>query len=127
MGHRRRSCRSPFMSFAVPGTRRGRCDLPEVFHRNGLARVQTVDAVRNPLLAAILTLTAARTGIPVLINTSLNIKGKPICGTADMALDRLTGSGLDGLLLDDHWHTERTQEPGCGGRRRGSRSAWSGE
>ncbi|TDC81858.1 carbamoyltransferase C-terminal domain-containing protein [Actinomadura sp. 7K507] len=102
---------SPFMSFAVAGTPRGRCDLPEVFHRNGLARVQTVDAQRNPLLAAILTAFAARTGIPVLINTSLNIKGKPICGTADMALDCLTESGLDGLLLDDHWYTKRTQEP----------------
>lgn len=102
---------SPFMSIAVPGTSRGRSDLPAVFHHNGLARVQTVTPERNRLLAAILTAFAARTGVPVLINTSLNIKGKPICGTADMALDCLTESGLDGLLLDDHWYTKRTQEP----------------
>ncbi|TMR30877.1 carbamoyltransferase [Actinomadura geliboluensis] len=103
---------SPFMSIAVPGTPRGRSDLPAVFHRNGLARVQTVTCERNPLLAAILSAFAARTGVPVLINTSLNIKGKPICGTADMALDCLTESGLDGLLLDGHWYTKHAREAG---------------
>lgn len=42
----------------------------------------------------------------VLINTSLNIKGKPICGTPDMALDCLTSSGLDALLLEGWWVTK---------------------
>ncbi|REF00530.1 carbamoyltransferase family protein [Thermomonospora umbrina] len=101
---------SPFMSIAVPGTESGRQKVPAVFHANGLARVQTIDHHRNPLLAAILEAFAARTDVPVLINTSLNIKGKPICGTAAMALDCLTGSGLDALLIDDRWYTKTRQE-----------------
>ncbi|GAA3221088.1 carbamoyltransferase C-terminal domain-containing protein [Actinocorallia longicatena] len=96
---------SPFMSIAVPGTDLGRTMIPAVFHDNGLARVQTVDADRNPLLADILKEFDALTGVPVLINTSLNIKGKPICGTASMALDCLKESGLDALLIDRRWYT----------------------
>jgi carbamoyltransferase len=101
---------SPFMSIAVPGTPHGRARIPAVFHDNGLARVQTVDAGRDSLLAAILEAFAARTGVPVLINTSLNVKGKPICGTATMALDCLAESGLDALLIDDRWYTKTRQE-----------------
>lgn len=101
---------SPFMSIAVPGTAHGLRRIPAVFHDNGLARVQTVGPDSNPLLAAILRAFAARTGVPVLINTSLNIKGKPICGTAAMALDCLTESGLDALLIDDRWYTKTRQE-----------------
>jgi carbamoyltransferase len=63
-------------------------------------------------LAAILTEFAALTGLPVLINTSLNVKGKPICGTADMALDCLTESGLDNLLVDDRWFTKTAANAG---------------
>jgi carbamoyltransferase len=103
---------SPFMSIAVPGTPLGRRTIPAVFHDNGLARVQTVDHHRNHLLAAILTEFAALTGLPVLINTSLNVKGEPICGTADMALDCLTESGLDSLLVDDRWFTKTAASAG---------------
>ncbi|WP_030177302.1 carbamoyltransferase family protein [Spirillospora albida] len=103
---------SPFMSIAVPGTPQGREVIPAVFHDNGLARVQTVDGDRNPLLAATLEAFAALTGVPVLINTSLNIKGKPICGTADMAFECLTESGLDALLVDDRWYAKSIQETG---------------
>lgn len=46
------------------------------------------------------------TGVPVLINTSLNVKGKPICGTPEMALDCLQNSGLDALMLEGWWVTK---------------------
>jgi len=39
----------------------------------------------------------------VLINTSLNVKGMPISGTPQMAIDCLASSGLDGLMLDRGW------------------------
>lgn len=44
--------------------------------------------------------------MPVLINTSLNVKGKPMCGTPEMALDCLAESGLDALLVGDWWVTK---------------------
>jgi carbamoyltransferase len=94
---------APFMSIASRVTDRTRRYLPAVVHVNGTARVQTVTPESNPFLAQVLAEFAAITGHPVLINTSLNVKGQPICGTPDMALDCLTASGLDALMLEDWW------------------------
>ena len=97
---------APYMSMASGVTERTRERIPAVVHVNGTARLQTVTPRQNPFLAAVLEAFAARTGVPVLINTSLNIKGKPICGTPEMALDCLTSSGLDALLLEGWWVTK---------------------
>lgn len=97
---------SPFMSIAVRATDRARAQIPEVVHANGLSRVQTVTPVQNPVLAATLERFAAETGVPVLINTSLNLKGQPISGTVAMALNCLLRSGLDALLLEG-WEVTR--------------------
>jgi carbamoyltransferase len=98
---------SPFMSIAAGVTDLARERIPAVVHANGTARVQTVTYDENPFLADVLDAFAAHTGVPVLINTSLNIKGKPICGTPDMALDSLDESGLDGLMFDGGWWVTR--------------------
>lgn len=94
---------SPFMSIAVPATSLARDTVPAVVHANGTARVQTLARDHNPFLASVLTHFAALTGVPVLINTSLNVKGKPVSGTPDMAIGTLASSGLDGLMLDGGW------------------------
>jgi carbamoyltransferase len=96
---------SPFMSIASPVTDLTRAKIPAVVHVNGTARVQTVTPAQNPFLATVLAEFAALTGVPVLINTSLNVKGKPIAGTPTMAVGTLTGSGLDALLVGDWWVT----------------------
>jgi carbamoyltransferase len=96
---------SPFMAIASPVTDLARRTIPAVVHVNGTARVQILEPGTNPLLAAILTAFAEITGVPVLINTSLNVKGKPICGDPDAALGCLTTTGLDALLLDRWWVT----------------------
>ncbi|MEV0898186.1 carbamoyltransferase C-terminal domain-containing protein [Actinoplanes sp. NPDC049802] len=97
---------APYMSIASGVTALTLDHLPAVVHANGLARVQTVTPLANPFLADVLTEFAAITGHPVLINTSLNVKGKPICGTPDMALDCLTDSGLDALMIEGWWVTK---------------------
>ncbi len=97
---------SPFMSIACGVTELARRVIPAVVHINGTARVQTLTAEQNPLLAEVLAAFAAITGVPVLINTSLNIKGKPISGTPAAALDCLVESGMDALLLQDWWVTK---------------------
>lgn len=96
---------TPFMSIASPVTDLTRTKIPAVVHVNGTARVQTVTPAQNPFLATVLAEFATITGVPVLINTSLNVKGKPIAGTPTMAADTLTGSGLDALLVGDWWVT----------------------
>lgn len=97
---------TPYMSIASGVTDLTRDKIPAVVHANGTARVQTVTRAQNPFLAEVLTEFAAITGVPVLINTSLNVKGQPICGTPDMALDCLIRSGLDGLMMEGWWITK---------------------
>ncbi|MEV0595669.1 carbamoyltransferase C-terminal domain-containing protein [Nonomuraea cavernae] len=97
---------SPYMSMASGVTALAREQIPAVVHANGTARVQTVTKDDNSFVHAVLESFARRTGVPVLINTSLNVKGKPICGPPDMALECLAESGLDALLLEGRWITK---------------------
>lgn len=94
---------APYMSIASGVTELARTTIPAVVHANGTARVQTLTSEQNPFLTEVLAEFAALTGVPVLINTSLNVKGKPICGTPGMALDCLQHSGLDALMLEGWW------------------------
>lgn len=97
---------APYMSMASGVTDLTRERVPAIVHANGTSRLQTVTRSQNPFMHAVLTAFGRRTGIPVLINTSLNVKGKPICGTPEMALDCLANSGLDALLLEGRWITK---------------------
>jgi carbamoyltransferase len=97
---------APYMSIASGVTDYTRRTIPTIVHTNGAARVQTLTPDQNPFLAEVLREFASLTGVPVLINTSLNVKGKPICGTPDMALDCLVQSGLDALMIEGWWITK---------------------
>ncbi|MFI1721892.1 carbamoyltransferase [Streptomyces sp. NPDC020489] len=97
---------APYMSMASGVTDKARERVPAIVHANGTSRLQTVTRSQNPFMHAVLTAFGRRTGVPVLINTSLNVKGKPICGTPEMALDCLANSGLDALLLEGRWITK---------------------
>ncbi|MDI5964096.1 carbamoyltransferase family protein [Streptantibioticus silvisoli] len=98
--------RAPFMSMASGVTDAARQRVPAVVHANGTARLQTVSRTQNPFVHRVLEEFGRRTGVPVLINTSLNVKGRPMCGTPDMALACLAGSGLDALLIEGRWITK---------------------
>jgi carbamoyltransferase len=52
--------------------------IPSVVHADGTSRVQTVNKKQHPGLYAVLEKFYEKTGIPILLNTSLNIKGQPI-------------------------------------------------
>jgi carbamoyltransferase len=60
--------------------------------------VHTATPKQNLFLAEVLAEFHALTGVPLLINTSLNVKGKPICGTPEMMLDCL--EGYSGCLVE---------------------------
>jgi carbamoyltransferase len=89
---------SPYMLMTVP-VRTDR--IPAVTHVDGSARVQTVDAEVNPHFHALLAEFGRRTGVPVLLNTSLNILGEPIAMTPSDALRCLTMSDMDCLVLEN--------------------------
>src|SRR5213079_2418994 len=69
---------SPYMLFVHDVADAWRDRIPAVVHVDGTARVQTVDPGRQPLLASLLTAFEQRTGLPVLVNTSLNTAGRPM-------------------------------------------------
>jgi carbamoyltransferase len=70
-------------------------------HVDGSARVQTVRERQNPRLYRLLKQFEAITGVPVLVNTSFNVKGEPIVETPRDALDCFLTTGLDYLSLHD--------------------------
>lgn len=81
--------------------RQSRSDIPAVTHVDYSARVQTVDTVRNPDFEALLRAFYDRTGCPVLINTSFNVRGEPIVCTPEQALQCFMATNMDVLVLED--------------------------
>jgi carbamoyltransferase len=75
--------------------------IPAVTHVDYSARVQTVDRARNPKLTALLTTFYRRTGCPVLVNTSFNVRGEPIVCTPEDAYRCLLATEMDALVLED--------------------------
>ena len=65
------------------------------------ARVQTVDAGRNPRLTSLLSAFHQRTGCPVLVNTSFNVRGEPIVCTPEDAYRCFLATEMDALVLED--------------------------
>jgi carbamoyltransferase len=78
-----------------------RSTIPAVTHVDYSARVQTVDHDRNPKLAGLLATFFRRTGCPVLVNTSFNVRGEPIVCTPEDAYRCFLATEMDALVLGD--------------------------
>jgi carbamoyltransferase len=76
-------------------------DLPAITHVDGSARPQTVDPARAPRYAALIGAFARRTGCPLLVNTSFNVRGEPIVCSPTDALITMAESDIDCLVLED--------------------------
>jgi carbamoyltransferase len=92
---------SPFMLLAQRVRDEWAAKIPAVVHVDGTARVQTVRENQNPRLHRLLREFAAITGVPVLINTSFNVKGEPIVETPGDAIECFLATGIDHLVLHD--------------------------
>jgi carbamoyltransferase len=73
--------------------------IPAVVHVDGSARIQTVDRRDEPLLARMLETFERRTGLPVVVNTSLNTAGRPMVDDARDALECFGSAPVDALAL----------------------------
>ncbi len=93
------SCESPYMLLVFPVRPHHRGSLPAVTHVDGSARVQTVTAERSPDLHRVLQAFHARTGCPLLLQTSFNVNDEPIVATPDDALACFLGTDLDRLVI----------------------------
>ena len=75
--------------------------IPSIVHVDGTARVQTVRREDNELLYRLLKEFDALTGVPVLLNTSFNVKGEPIVERPHDAVECFLTTGIDYLILHD--------------------------
>ncbi len=91
-----------------------RSTIPAVTHVDGSARIQTVDAERSPAFHRILSAFHDRTGCPVLVNTSFNVRGEPIVGTPEDAYRCFMTTDLDVLVLEDCLLEKADQAPWTG-------------
>jgi carbamoyltransferase len=92
---------APFMTIAFKARSEWRERIPEVVHVDGTLRPQAVDKETNPKFYRLIECFNAATGMPVVINTSLNRRGEPmICSPKD-ALRMFAESGLEYLAIGD--------------------------
>ncbi|MGZ8388795.1 MAG: carbamoyltransferase C-terminal domain-containing protein, partial [Rhodoplanes sp.] len=75
--------------------------IPAIVHVDGTARIQTVRENQNARLYRLLKEFEAITGVPVLVNTSFNVKGEPIVETPEDAIACFLNTGMDYLALHD--------------------------
>jgi carbamoyltransferase len=75
--------------------------IPAVTHEGGSGRIQTVRREWNPLYYRVVERFAEETGVPVLLNTSFNLRGEPIVNTPQNALNTFGKSGIDTLYIEN--------------------------
>jgi carbamoyltransferase len=104
---------SPYMLFTHDVAARWRDRIPAVVHVDGTARIQTVDPAAEPLLARMLRGFQRRTGLPVVVNTSLNTAGRPMVDDPRDVLECFGSAPVDLLAIGPY--TVRRPQPGSGG------------
>ncbi|MEV5953409.1 carbamoyltransferase C-terminal domain-containing protein [Streptomyces sp. NPDC051987] len=90
---------SPYMLFVHEVAEEWRTRIPAVVHVDGTARIQTVDRAEEPLVARMIEGFEARTGLPVVVNTSLNTAGRPMVDDPRDALECFGSAPVDLLAL----------------------------
>lgn len=90
---------SPFMILTAQVKEAKRSTIPSVTHVDGSARPQTVERRVNPLYWRLINEFGKRTGVPVVMNTSFNLRGEPIVCTPADAIRTFFSSGMDALVI----------------------------
>jgi carbamoyltransferase len=98
---------SPFMTYGFAVNPAWRARIPEVVHVDGTARPQVVSERTNPRFHRLIGEFYRRTGLPCVINTSLNRRGEPIVCSPRSAIAMFYGSGLEHLFLGDVYVSKR--------------------
>jgi len=92
---------APYMILAFEATDEARQRVPAVVHVDGTLRAQTVSARENPRYHAMLKAFERRAGVPVVLNTSFNVKGEAIVCTPRDAFRTFWATGIDALAIGD--------------------------
>lgn len=102
--------KSPFMLF-VANVRPEKRVIPSVTHVDGSARLQTVERHLNPLYYDLIAEFERQTGVPVIINTSFNVRGEPIVCTPADAYRCFMRTNMDYLVVGPFLMDKREQPP----------------
>ena len=96
-------CHHParYMLYVVPVRESQRNTLPAITHVDGTGRLQTVFRDQSPRYYRLIERFGQATGVPVLLNTSFNLKGEPIVNTPANAFDTFSKSEMDSLVLEN--------------------------
>jgi len=89
-----------------------RSEIPAVTHVDNSARIQTIDAEHHPRFHRILQAFKARTGCPVVINTSFNVRGEPIVNNPHDAYACFMGTNMDALVMENFVLLKQDQPEG---------------
>ena len=109
--HRRAKTTDELRLFGIEKLNVPRSDIPAVTHVDYSARIQTVHSETNPRYHALLKRFKARTGCPVLVNTSFNVRGEPIVCTPEDAYRCFMGTEIDMLAVENCWLRKQEQNP----------------
>ncbi len=91
---------SPYMLLVAPVKKPEK--IPAVTHVDGTSRLQTVSKYVNPLFYDLINEFYKITGVPVLVNTSMNVRGEPIVNTIEQAYNMITKTDMDYIVLGNH-------------------------
>ena len=122
------------MEFVVPARKLGSEKAKAVVHVDGSARIQTVERADNEPFWKIIEAFRKRTGVPIVLNTSFNVRGEPIVCTPEDAIRCFLSTNIDLLVIEGYMVAKKSRQgPGrgygksgrgrlsCGERRSGSR------
>jgi len=90
-----------YMLMVFPVIEEKRSAIPAVTHAGGSGRLQTIRMEWNPRYYRLVERFAEETGVPVLLNTSFNLRGEPIVASPEDALNTFQRSGIDSLYIED--------------------------
>lgn len=91
-----------FMLYVVNVKQAKRDTIPAITHIDGTGRLQTVCRGFNPKYYRLIETFGQATGVPIVLNTSFNLKGEPIINTPQEAFHTFSRSGMDTLVLGDY-------------------------
>ena len=109
--HRREMSEEEQALFGIDKLNVPRSSIPAITHVDYSARVQTVHEETNPKYYALIKDFKEKTGCPILVNTSFNVRGEPIVCTPEDAFRCFMGTGIEVLVVGNCFLVKEEQDP----------------
>ena len=109
--HRREMTADENALFGIEKLNVPRSSIPAITHVDYSARIQTVHAESNPRYHALISAFKEKTGCPIIVNTSFNVRGEPIVCTPEDAFRCFMGTGIEILVVENCFLRKEDQDP----------------